>query len=70
MLTAPVAGVLLPDGATWRLYCARYGVGWLVDAVAPPVCFTSSPRLALVAFAASAQLTSVPMGRPAGRAVA
>jgi len=62
LLTALVGGVL-PRGRrnlAFGLYYAGYGVGWLVGAVAAGLLYEQS-RVALVAFAAGAQLASVPI---------
>ncbi|MEV0396267.1 MFS transporter [Polymorphospora rubra] len=62
LLTALVAGVL-PRGRrnlAFGLYYAGYGVGWLVGAVAAGLLYERS-HIALVAFAAVAQLLSVPI---------
>ncbi|MFC0529702.1 MFS transporter [Phytohabitans kaempferiae] len=62
LLTALVAGVL-PRGRrdlAFGLYYAGYGVGWLVGAVAAGLLYEQS-RGALVAFAAGAQLASLPI---------
>ncbi|MFI7426784.1 MFS transporter [Micromonospora sp. NPDC049836] len=62
LLTALVAGVLPPGrrDLAFGLYYAGYGVGWLVGAVAAGLLYDHS-RIALVAFAAGAQLASLPI---------
>ncbi|MEV7228614.1 MULTISPECIES: MFS transporter [Polymorphospora] len=62
LLTALVAGVL-PRGRrnlAFGLYYAGYGVGWLIGAVAAGLLYERS-HLALVVFAAGAQLLSLPI---------
>ncbi|GGM43695.1 MFS transporter [Micromonospora sonchi] len=62
LLAALVASVL-PQGRrnlAFGLYYAGYGVGWLVGAVAAGLLYEQS-RVALVLFAAGAQLASVPI---------
>ncbi|GIJ27725.1 MFS transporter [Micromonospora qiuiae] len=62
LLAALVASVL-PQGRrnlAFGLYYAGYGVGWLVGAVAAGLLYEQS-RIALVLFAAGAQLASVPI---------
>lgn len=71
LLTALVAGVL-PRGRrdlAFGLYHAGYGAGWLVGAVAAGLLYDRS-RVALVAFAAGAQLASLPIFLAAHRRAA